>query len=173
MIGAPLVNLATYNGPAAFTTISGSTLTITSDFTWDITAPGFAILNITNGNSDLLIRFNGTTYYEMSGGNFQFPGFAVLKNANSSANFPIYCVNNNAANGIGNAGAADTVAVVINSSDTVIVTATKMAMKSGVDVQLGNNATTGLIAGALAALTTASIVIKDATGQSYRVPCLV
>lgn len=35
------------------------------------------------------------------------------------------------------------------------------------------NATTGLVAGALAALTTASIVITDASGQAYRVPCVV
>lgn len=34
------------------------------------------------------------------------------------------------------------------------------------------NATTGLIAGALAALTNASIVIYDATGTAYRVPCV-
>lgn len=34
------------------------------------------------------------------------------------------------------------------------------------------NATTGLIAGALAALTNASIVIYDGTGTAYRVPCV-
>lgn len=34
------------------------------------------------------------------------------------------------------------------------------------------NATTGLSAGALALLTTASIVIYDATGTAYRVPCI-
>lgn len=34
------------------------------------------------------------------------------------------------------------------------------------------NATTGLVAGALAALTNASIVIYDATGTAYRVPCV-
>lgn len=33
------------------------------------------------------------------------------------------------------------------------------------------NATTGLVAGALAALTNASIVIYDGTGTAYRVPC--
>lgn len=34
------------------------------------------------------------------------------------------------------------------------------------------NAVTGLVAGALAALTSASIVIYDATGTAYRVPCV-
>lgn len=43
---------------------------------------------------------------------------------------------------------------------------------SGVNFQVGNNAVTGLIAGALAALTTASMVIYDATGTAYRVPCI-
>lgn len=48
-----------------------------------------------------------------------------------------------------------------------------VSIVSGTAFQLGNAATTGLIAGALAALTTASVVIKDSTGQSYRVPCIV
>lgn len=35
------------------------------------------------------------------------------------------------------------------------------------------NATTGLVAGALAAQTNASIVITDASGQVYRIPCII
>lgn len=35
------------------------------------------------------------------------------------------------------------------------------------------NATTGLSAGALAALTNASITITDASGQVYRIPCII
>lgn len=35
------------------------------------------------------------------------------------------------------------------------------------------NATTGLVAGVLAATTNASIVITDASGQAYRVPCII
>jgi len=35
------------------------------------------------------------------------------------------------------------------------------------------NATTGLSAGALAATTNASIVIEDASGQAYRIPCII
>lgn len=42
----------------------------------------------------------------------------------------------------------------------------------GRNLQLGNAATTGLVAGALSALTTASIVIFDSTGTAYRVPCV-
>jgi hypothetical protein len=51
-------------------------------------------------------------------------------------------------------------------------TAGKFAIASGGIFQLGNAATTGLVAGALAALTTASIVIYDSTGTAYRVPCV-
>lgn len=44
---------------------------------------------------------------------------------------------------------------------------------SGKKLQLGNNAVTGLTAGVLAALTNASVVIYDGTGQAYRVPVIV
>ena len=35
------------------------------------------------------------------------------------------------------------------------------------------NATTGLVAGALAGTTNASIVVYDASGQAYRIPCII
>lgn len=35
------------------------------------------------------------------------------------------------------------------------------------------NATTGLTAGVLAALTNASIVVSDGAGQAYRIPCII
>lgn len=38
---------------------------------------------------------------------------------------------------------------------------------------ISNAAVTGLVAGAVAALTTATIVIYDSTGQAYRVPCVI
>lgn len=44
---------------------------------------------------------------------------------------------------------------------------------SGKTLTLGNAATTGLTAGVLAAITNASIVITDSTGQAYRIPCIV
>ncbi len=48
-----------------------------------------------------------------------------------------------------------------------------VTLKSGASLQIGNNATTGLSAGVLAASTNASIVIKDASGQAYRIPCII
>lgn len=47
------------------------------------------------------------------------------------------------------------------------------SIASGKSFQLGNAATTGLTAGVLSALTNASIVILDSTGQAYRVPCII
>lgn len=49
----------------------------------------------------------------------------------------------------------------------------KVTVVSGNAFQIGNAATTGLVAGALAALTNATIVIADSTGQAYRIPCII
>lgn len=89
-----------------------------------------------------------------------------------------------AGNGTGAGGSGSLLfqtAPVAGSSSTVNTLATrltidnagKVAVASGGAFQLGNAATTGLIAGALSALTTASIVIYDSTGTAYRVPCVV
>lgn len=51
--------------------------------------------------------------------------------------------------------------------------ATKRLVKVFGDLQTNANATTGLIAGALSALTTASLIIYDGSGQAYRVPCVI
>lgn len=48
-----------------------------------------------------------------------------------------------------------------------------ITIASGKALVLGNNATTGLGAGILAALTNASIVISDGTTQAYRIPCII
>lgn len=46
-------------------------------------------------------------------------------------------------------------------------------MAAGKKIVLGNAATIGLVAGALAALSNASIVLTDSTGQDYRIPCII
>lgn len=50
---------------------------------------------------------------------------------------------------------------------------TKLLIASGKELWLGNAATTGLGAGLLSALTNASIVISDQSGQAYRIPCII
>lgn len=54
---------------------------------------------------------------------------------------------------------------------TVITAA--LTVGSGSVFKVGNAATTGLTAGVLAALTNATIVISDSTGQAYRIPCII
>lgn len=51
--------------------------------------------------------------------------------------------------------------------------ASALTVNTGGALKLGNAAVTGLIAGALAALTTASITIQDSTGTTYRIPCII
>lgn len=48
-----------------------------------------------------------------------------------------------------------------------------ITIASGKSLVLGNSASTGLAAGVLAALTNASLVITDASGQAYRIPCII
>lgn len=48
-----------------------------------------------------------------------------------------------------------------------------VTIASGKALVLGNAATTGLVAGVEAALTNATIVITDAAGQAYRIPCII
>lgn len=52
-------------------------------------------------------------------------------------------------------------------------TTSGVRIKTGVALQLGNAAATGLVAGALAALTNATLVFTDDAGVVYRVPCIV
>jgi len=89
-----------------------------------------------------------------------------------------------ASNGTGTGGSGSLLfktAPVAGSGSTINTLATRLTIDntgavivaSGGNFQLGNTATTGLVAGALAALTTASVVIYDSTGQAYRIPCII
>jgi hypothetical protein len=90
--------------------------------------------------------------------------------ANRAA-FSVYSIPGLSGTGIG-CPAAQQVSIVTNDLDRVICNNTTLTLVSGINLQLGNAAATGLVAGALAALTTASIVIYDSTGTAYRVPCV-
>lgn len=77
-------------------------------------------------------------------------------------------------------GAAENLTFDFSAADVVTVAST-----TGVDrvdfgtinvkatLQTAENSTTGLTAGVLAALTNASLVITDGSGQVYRVPCII
>lgn len=60
-----------------------------------------------------------------------------------------------------------------SATAAITVPATSGNIVFGGGVQLSNAAVTGLVAGAVAALTTATIVLYDSTGQAYRVPCVI
>lgn len=72
-----------------------------------------------------------------------------------------------------NSGSATNLLLQYNATTTLSMTATGALVASGKTFTLGNAATTGLTAGVLAALTNASVVIFDSTGQAYRVPCII
>lgn len=63
-------------------------------------------------------------------------------------------------------GTATTALTIKGETQTVLIA-------SGKQLQLGNTATTGLAAGVLAATTNATITLTDASGQVYRIPCII
>lgn len=67
----------------------------------------------------------------------------------------------------GSAQATATTALTIKGETQAVTIA------AGKSLVLGNAATTGLVAGTLAALTNATVVITDSTGQAYRIPCII
>lgn len=106
---------------------------------------------------------------------FQFEGNGSAASPSiflDSSPFPGMFLNNGNGGTIGFSGNASTNHLLIQTS-VGITTGLDLIVGSGKALQLGNAATTGLVAGALAALTNATIVIKDSTGQAYRVPCVI
>lgn len=72
-----------------------------------------------------------------------------------------------------NSDGTKSISITHDGTNGVIAVSTGVvSIASGTAFRLGVAATTGLVAGALAALTTSSIVIQDNTGTSYRVPCI-
>lgn len=73
----------------------------------------------------------------------------------------------------GTTGGAATVQNAAATALTIKGATQAVVVASGKTFQIGNAATTGLTAGVLAALTNATIVITDSTGQAYRIPCII
>lgn len=73
----------------------------------------------------------------------------------------------------GGTGAAVAVQNTATTALTIKGATQAVVVASGKTFQIGNAATTGLTAGVLAALTNATIVITDSTGQAYRIPCII
>lgn len=84
------------------------------------------------------------------------------------------CIFQNSGAGQLNIRAASEVYIGIGFAPTSFhFTGTAFTIASGIALQLGNAATTGLTPGVLAATTNASIVLKDSNGTSYRIPCII
>lgn len=178
MIGTPSVNLHS-PGPIGDTTpatVAGTTLTLNpapSGKTIVINTSDFVRINAVGGFNDIAIEFGGTVYYEISSSAFQLDGNTVVAFSRSAlATFQCYTLPGGA--GItGFASGVGGLSCVQNGAEVLTWSATAITLTSGIALQLGNAATTGLTPGVLAATTNASIVIKDSSGTSYRVPCIV
>jgi hypothetical protein len=72
-----------------------------------------------------------------------------------------------------NTASGGTVHIRVAGSNKLSTTTTETKVVSGSNFWLGNAAVTGLVAGALAGTTNASIVIYDSAGQAYRIPCII
>lgn len=100
-------------------------------------------------------------------------GSFVLNQAAASATVPTISPNKaDTTTGIG-AQASGNISLISGGAEITRVVSGGLTIISGKALTLGNAATTGLTAGVLAALTNATIVITDSTGQAYRIPCII
>lgn len=121
--------------------------------------------NLLSGTSDFIFSGGALTLNSGSGGvSIKLSGATNFSMVEQAGNDYYVSVNSASGNCVFRPG---------NSTEVVRFTPTAVKIASGMDLILGNAATTGLTAGVLAALTNATIVIKDSTGQTYRIPCII
>ena len=125
------------------------------------------------GNGVELGRFQGSLNGIFTGASGLQNGTAIFNTVNQSgtAGFTDLFVNRTETT-VGS-GAQLLFDLQKNSVSAFNVSSTKVKVASGSTFQLGNAAVTGLIAGAAAALTNATIIVFDSTGQAYRIPCII
>lgn len=196
MFGTPATNLHSPGpiGDVTPATLAGTTLNLTStatQFTITYSAGVFGTVSVDSGGNitidqsstdKVTIKRNGATALLMqdaivySNPTAAAAAFCTATANQQSAVIARYDVSGNpysGGTGIGDAGTTQTLGLMANGAVYAALTSTLFKLTSGVALQLGGAATTGLSAGALAATTNASIVIKDSTGQSYRIPCII
>lgn len=147
---------------------------------------GFAFAN--NSGSNTVFMFptaNGTWQFGgPNAGTTVAQTFAMQNGSGNNAVGANFTVVGSLATGNVNSGDIifQTGGAVGASGNTLATAGTALTIKgvtgavtiaSGKSLVLGNAATTGLTAGVLAALTNATIVITDSTGQAYRIPCII
>lgn len=146
-------------------------MAITSEGNITIT---YGAQTVTLGSASGAVSFNSANLFSIpAGGAFIWTGRSTIT---SPANSTIQLRNNAGTDfGLLQFGGATASFPALKKSSTTLQS--RLADDSAFSPLQGKittdaNATTGLVAGALAALTNASIVIYDATGTAYRVPCV-
>lgn len=125
----------------------------------------------------------GTTVVPLNSASTAFAGLTSLTGSNAaawqlpsgaaSATNPTILPNRaSSTTGIG-AQASGNISFIAGGAEIARVVSGGLTVISGKALTLGNAATTGLAAGVLAAITNASIVVTDSTGQAYRIPCTI
>lgn len=140
---------------------------------WSVSSGG--VLDIA-ATSDIRMAPAGTARWSFTGTaltDTDSSGGATLPGTNASSTAPTLVPNKGSTTtGIG-AQASGNMSGIVGGAETTRWTSTGFQVISGKTLQLGNAATTGLVAGVLAATTNASIVILDSGGQAYRIPCII
>lgn len=106
------------------------------------------------------------------------PVFWTSRSVMASPSDGVITISNNASNDFGRLNLGGTTASFPSLKRSTTIVQARLADDSNFApiqglLRTAANATTGLSAGALAATTNASIVITDAGGQAYRVPCII
>lgn len=168
-----LSSAGTLSVPSGITTASSITAGSTAFFTWSgrgaLTSTGAG--NVQHGNTDAAAPVAQTVTFQN-----------VVAGTADTAGTNTTLIGSRSTGGgtsgdiifqTGGTGAASTVQNTAVTALTIKGATQAVVVASGKTFQLGNAATTGLTAGVLAALTNATIVITDSTGQAYRIPCII
>lgn len=138
--------LATFGG--GITLPSNATLQAATG-SLNIRAGSGGVINILNNGGGAAVQLNGGTFEVVNSGSFNWSSTSGLSTVDLG-------IARNAAG-----------VLEVNNGTAGAFAFAKAKLQTSV------NATTGLAAGVLAALTNATIVVYDGTGQAYRVPCII
>lgn len=158
--------IITYDAKGRLTAVSSATIApAIGSVTGLGTGVATALGNTAGGAGSFALQSSLASYLPLAGGTMTGGiGFSTTNTldigTNSSTLAPrtVYA-------GTSFVGPTGTFATAVNGGDVTVA--------SGKVLTLGNAAVTGLTAGVLAALTNATVVITDSTGQAYRIPCII
>lgn len=121
-------------------------------------------INNTIGRSEVLKYLSSQFYVIGDGAAF------VIENGSLTAGYCRFAVSGGGGGtfgtGLSDGGAASTLGLCIGGTDYATLTSAKLVLRAATDLQLGNTAAAGTIT------ADKTLIIKDATGTSYKVPCV-